>query len=187
MKTVFETINQSIKNWWMSLLLGILYIGVALSLMFAPLGSYIALSVVFSISMLVTGILEILFALSNRKQASSWGWYLAGGVIDLILGIYLVAYPLVTMEIIPFIIAFWLMFRGFSATGYAMDLKRYGTHQWSWYLAFGIFAILCSLLILWQPAVGALYIVYMTSFTFLIIGFFRVMLSFELKSLHKKG
>ncbi|MCP3894595.1 MULTISPECIES: HdeD family acid-resistance protein [Bacteroides] len=186
MKTVFDELNQSIKNWWMSLLLGILYIGVAIALMFSPLGSYIALSIIFSISMLLSGIVEIAFAFSNRKRVSSWGWYLAGGIIDLILGIYLITYPMVSMEVIPFIIAFWLMFRGFSGTGYAMDLKRYGSRTWGWYMTFGILAILCSLLILWQPAVGALYAVYMISFTFLIIGFFRVMVSFELKTLHKK-
>ena len=87
-------------------------------------------------------------------------------LIDLVLGIYLVAYPIVSMEVIPFIIAFWLMFRGFSSTGYSIDLKRYGTRDWGWYMAFGILAILCSLLILWQPAIGALYAVYMISFTF---------------------
>lgn len=184
MKTVFDEIQHSVKNWWMSLILGILYIGVALCLMFAPLSSYVALSIIFSISMLVSGILEILFAISN-KHVSSWG-YLAGGIIDLIIGIYLVAYPMVSMEVIPFLIAFWLMFRGFSATGYSMDLKRYGTRDWGWYMAFGILAILCSLLILWQPAVGALYAVYMISFTFLIIGLFRFMLAFELKNLHKR-
>ena len=186
MKTVFDGIEHSVKNWWMSLILGILYIGVAICLMFAPLSSYVALSIVFSISMLISGILEILFAISN-KHVSSWGWYLAGGIIDLIIGIYLVAYPMVSMEIIPFLIAFWLMFRGFSATGYSMDLKRYGTRDWGWYMAFGILAILCSLLILWQPAVGALYAVYMISFTFLIIGFFRFMLAFELKNLHNRA
>ena len=185
MKTVFDEIQHSVKNWWMSLILGILYIGVALCLMFAPLSSYVALSIIFSISMLVSGILEILFAISN-KHVSRWGWYLAGGIIDLIIGIYLVAYPMVSMEVIPFLIAFWLMFRGFSATGYSMDLKRYGTRDWGWYMAFGILAILCSLLILWQPAVGALYAVYMISFTFLIIGLFRFMLAFELKNLHKR-
>ena len=92
-----------------------------------------------------------------------------------------------SMEVIPFIIAFWLMFRGFSSVGYAMDLKRYGTRDWGWYIAFGILAVICSLIILWQPAIGALYAVYMISFAFLIIGFFRIMLSFELKSLHKRG
>ena len=106
MKTVFDGIEHSVKNWWMSLILGILYIGVAICLMFAPLSSYVALSIVFSISMLISGILEILFAISN-KHVSSWGWYLAGGIIDLIIGIYLVAYPMVSMEIIPFLIAVW--------------------------------------------------------------------------------
>ena len=125
-------------------------------------------------------------ALSNRKGVPSWGWYIVGGLIDLVLGIYLIAYPMVSMEVIPFIIAFWLMFRGFSSTGYSIDLKRYGTRDWGWYMAFGILAILCSLLILWQPAIGALYAVYMISFAFLIIGLFRVMLSFELKNLHKR-
>ena len=68
-----------------------------------------------------------------------------------------------------------------------MDLKRYGTRDWGWYIAFGILAVICSLLILWQPAIGAMYAVYMISFAFLIIGFFRIMLSFELKNLHKRG
>lgn len=186
METEFNELRHSVKNGWTSLFLGIVYIIVALWLMFAPLNSYIALSIVFSISMLVSGILEIIFALSNRKGIPSWGWYIAGGIIDVILGSYLIAYPIVSMEVIPFIIAFWLMFRGFSATGYSVDLKRYGTRDWGWYMAFGILAILCSLLILWQPAIGALYVVYMISFIFLIIGLFRIMLSFELKRLHKR-
>ena len=170
METVFNEIQHSVKNWWTSLLLGIVYIIVALWLMFSPVSTYVALSIIFSVSMLISGILEIIFALSNRKGVPSWGWYIVGG----------------RMEVIPFIIAFWLMFRGFSSTGYSIDLKRYGTRDWGWYMAFGILAILCSLLILWQPAIGALYAVYMISFAFLIIGLFRVMLSFELKNLHKR-
>lgn len=187
MKTLFDEMEHAVKNWWLSLILGILYIIVALCLLFAPGSCYIALSVIFSISMLISGIIEIIFSISNRRSISSWGWYLAGGIIDLILGFYLVAYPLLSMEVIPFIVAFWMMFRGFSATGYSMDLKRYGTREWGWYMGFGILAIICSLIILWQPAVGALYVIYMLAFTFLIIGFFRVMLSFELKSLHKRS
>ena len=126
MKTIFDELKQEVKNWWISLILGILYVVVALSLMFSPLDGYAALSILFSVSMLVSGLLEISFAVSNRRRVSSWGWYLAGGIIDMILGFYLIAYPLLSMEVIPFIIAFWLMFRGFSSVGYAMDLKRYG-------------------------------------------------------------
>ena len=55
METVFNEIKDSVKNWWTSLLLGIVYIIVAISLMFSPLSSYMALSIIFSISMLIRG------------------------------------------------------------------------------------------------------------------------------------
>lgn len=129
MKTILDELQQEVKNWWISLILGILYVIVAISLMFSPLSGYAVLSILFSVSMLFSGLLEISFAVSNRRRVSSWGWY----------------------------------------------------------VAFGILAVICSLIILWQPAVGALYAVYMISFAFLIIGFFRIMLSFELKNLHKRG
>ena len=62
MKTFIDTINFGVKNWWVSLLLGLLYILIAICLMFTPLASYVALSVLFSVSMFVSGTLEILFA-----------------------------------------------------------------------------------------------------------------------------
>jgi uncharacterized membrane protein HdeD (DUF308 family) len=153
--------------------------------MFTPLTSYIALSALFSIAMFTSGILETIFAISNRKNISSWGWYLSGGIIDLLLGLYLMANIGLSMMILPFIIAFWLMFRGFTATGYALDLKRYGTHNWGWYMAFGILAILCSIGIIWQPGIGAISIIYLIAYTLLIIGIFRIMFSLELKRLYK--
>ena len=185
--TFIDKMDYAVKNWWLSLLVGLLYIIVAIYLMFAPLASYVALSILFSVSMFVSGLFEIAFALANKKGISSWGWYLAGGIIDLILGIFLMASPGLSMEVLPFVLAFWLMFRGFSATGYSMDLKRYGTRNWGWYMVFGILAILCSIGVIWQPALGAFTLVYMIAYALLIIGIFRVMLSFELKSLHKRN
>lgn len=185
MQTLFERINFTVKNWWLSLILGILFFGVGLLLMFTPIQSYIALSVVFSITMFVSGVFEISFAMTNRKNLSSWGWYIAGGIIDLILGLFLMYYPGLSMAVLPYVVAFWLMFRGFSSIGYAMDMNRYGTKDWGWYLVFGILGILCSLAVLWQPLMGALSVVYIVSFAFLFIGLFRIMLSFGLRKLHK--
>lgn len=185
MKTLFDRINFAVKNWWLSLIVGILFFGVGILLMFTPLESYIALSVVFSVTMFVSGIFEISFSISNKKNLSSWGWYLASGIIDLLIGLYLMYYPTMSMAVLPYVVAFWLMFRGFSGIGYAMDLKRYGNHDWGWYLVFGLLTILCSVAILWQPLMGALSVVYMVSFAFLFIGLFRIMLSFGLKKLHK--
>ena len=51
MKTIFDELKQEVKNWWVSLILGILYVAVALGLMFFPFNGYAALSILFSISM----------------------------------------------------------------------------------------------------------------------------------------
>lgn len=187
MKTFIDKIDYAVKYWWLSLLLGVVFIIISIYLMFAPLASYIALSILFSVSMFVSGVFEIAFAFSNRGNISSWGWYLAGGIIDLILGVFLMINPGLSMSVLPFILAFWLMFRGFSATGYSMDLKRYGTRNWGWYMAFGILAILCSIGIIWQPGIGAFTLVYMIAYALLIIGIFRIMVAFELRNLHKRG
>lgn len=187
METFIDKMNYAVKNWWLSLLVGLLFIVFAIYLMFVPLASYVALSILFSVTMFVSGIFEIAFAFTNKKNISSWGWYLAGGIIDFILGIFLMASPGLSMEVLPFILAFWLMFRGFSAIGYSTDLKRYGTRNWGWYMVFGILAILCSIGIIWQPAAGVFTLVYMVAYTLLIIGIFRVMLAFELKGLHKQN
>ena len=187
MKTIFDELKQEVKNWWVSLILGILYVAVALGLMFFPFNGYAALSILFSISMLVSGLLEIAFAVSNRQRVSSWGWYLAGGVIDMILGLYLVTYPVLSMEVIPFIIAFWLMVPGIFLGRLCYGLKEVRDKRVGWVYSIRHSCIVCSLIILWQPTVGAIYAVYMISFAFLIIGFFRIMLSFELKNLHKRS
>ncbi|MDR2919895.1 MAG: DUF308 domain-containing protein [Tannerella sp.] len=188
MNTSFiEEIKSSVKNWWISLILGILFIGTALLLMFNPLESYGALVILFSICMFASGILEIAFSVSNKNVLSGWGWYLTSGIIDLLLGIFLVCYPGVTAVVLPFIIAFWIMFRGFAAIGFSIDLSRVGVKGWGWYLVFGILAILCSIAIIWQPAAGALASVYIVAFAFMFMGFFRIMLAFELRDLYKNS
>ena len=56
MKTFIDKMDYAVKNWWLSLLVGLLYIIVAIYLMFAPLASYVALSILFSVSMFVSGL-----------------------------------------------------------------------------------------------------------------------------------
>ncbi len=73
METVFNEIKHSVKTGGPLSLLGIVYIIVALWLMFSPLSSYVALSIVFSISMLISGILEIIFSPQQPQGSTELG------------------------------------------------------------------------------------------------------------------
>lgn len=187
MRTFIDKINSAIKNWWIYLLLGILFIALAIFLIANPLATYVTLSILFSAFMFVSGVFEIIFAVNNKDNISSWGWYLAGGIIDLLIGILLIVIPGLSMEVLPFILAFWLMFRGFAGVGTAMDMRRYGTSNWGWILAVAIIAIVFSIGIIWMPAVGALSFVFITAYAFIAFGIYQIILAFELRNLHKRN
>lgn len=112
-----------------------------------------------------------------------WGWTLIGGLLDIVIGVYLLAYPLLTMSVLPFILGFWLLFKGFSAIGFAIDLKSYDESNWGVLLALGIIILLFAGMVLAVPAFGVLNIILWTSLSFIAAGVFRVVLAFRLKRL----
>jgi hypothetical protein len=91
------------------------------------------------------GFFETVFAISARKSLQGWGWTLASGLLDIVIGAYLLTYPAVTMAILPFVLGFWLLFRGFSAIGFSFDIKSYGDSNWGWFLFFAIGIIFFAL------------------------------------------
>lgn len=177
--------EDTVRHWWLSLILGILFLCISLFLLFSPRGGYGALVVLFSISMLLGGIAEIIFSVVNRHSLQGWGWYLAGGMLGLILGIFLVASPLVTAAIIPYVLAFWIMFGGISGIAFSIQLQGAKVNTWGWYLAFGILAIILSFIIIWNPFTGVVMSLFFVAISFMLMGINRIMMAIELKNIHK--
>jgi uncharacterized membrane protein HdeD (DUF308 family) len=183
--TPLKTIKESINYWWLFLLTGVLLIVVGLWVFASPLASYLSLSLIFSLGILFTGIFEIIFAITNRSNLDSWGWTLAGGILDVVIGGYLLAYPAISMSVLPFILGFWLLFRGFSAIGSAFDMKSYGDKNWGWFLFLGIGIVFFGVMVLANPAFGVANIIIWTAFAFIFAGVFRIYLALKLRKLKK--
>ncbi|MFV0566401.1 MAG: HdeD family acid-resistance protein [Flavobacteriaceae bacterium] len=187
MKTnIIKTIGRSIKNWWVPLLIGIVLIITSIWTFMSPLESYFALAIVFSISFLVSGIMEIYFSIANRDAIPNWGWNLAFGILTTIVGVMLIANPAVTMVTLPLYIGFVVLFRSISAIGWALDVKDYGVSSWKGLLFTAILGIILSIMILWQPAVGGFTLVFWTGMAFLMGGIYSIYLAVQLRKLHKK-
>jgi Uncharacterized conserved protein len=180
----FETLQSAVKNWWVSLIIGILFIGAAQLLLFYPQAGYLVLATTFSILMFAIGLFEIIFSVSNKNILPGWGWYLAFGIIDLLLGCFLLFMPGLAEGILPFLLAFWLIFRGMSTLGQSIEMQRYGSHSWGWYLALSILSIICGIGVIFFPVAGAFSVLYIVAFMFLFLGLARIMLAFDLKKLH---
>jgi uncharacterized membrane protein HdeD (DUF308 family) len=181
-----KSTKDAIKHWYLSLILGIIFILTGLWVLRTPVESYITLAILFSVIFFVSGIFEIIYYTANRKEVHHWGWGLASGIIDLLFGIWLLSSPLVSISILPFFVGFMLMFRSMTAVAVSFDLKHQAVKGWGWLLALGILGWIFSFIMIWDPLIGGMTIVIWTGVALISIGAFRVMLAFRLKGLNHK-
>ncbi|MCD7971243.1 MAG: HdeD family acid-resistance protein [Candidatus Azobacteroides sp.] len=179
--------GRAVKYWWVSVLIGILAIIVGIWCLATPDTTLVALSIVFMVSFLVGGIFEIIFAVSNRDNISGWGFALAGGIIDLLFGILLVALPLgLTATFLIYFVGFWIMFRSIWGIGTAIDFKKAGGNDWGWLVAFAVLGVIFAFAFILSPAFGAGVIIALVSFAFIFYGIFRIYMGIKLKSWHNR-
>jgi uncharacterized membrane protein HdeD (DUF308 family) len=112
-------IGESIGAFWcrcwsgffLHLLAGVLSIVVGLLFLRAPIDALLALTLLVACFLMVEGIFTIVAALSYRFGA--WGWALAAGIVDLILGVMIWHWlPESALRVIGLFVGINLVFRG---------------------------------------------------------------------------
>ena len=182
-RTFFKSVKNAVKHWYVPLIIGILFIISGIFIFRTPLESYVSLSILFSSLFLVAGIMEVVFALTNKEEIDNWGWLLFSGILNFILGAVLLANPEVSMVVLPIYVGFGLMFRSIGAMSSAFELKNYGAQGWGGLLVMGILGLIFSTVMVWNPAFGGVTIVYWTGFALITLGFFSVYYAIQLKKL----
>ena len=187
MESVLKKSRFMIKNWWLPLIVGIMFILVGAWTISTPVKSYMSLAIIFASFMFVSGIFQLVFSINNRNEIDNWGWHFVGAMFDFVVGAVLFFNPAITMAVLPFIIAFYFMFKGFATFGFAFDMKKYGSEGWGWLLASGTLSVIFSLMILFNPTLGGLTIVFFTALAFFSLGLFNITLAFALKKIKEKS
>lgn|SRR5690554_3567855 len=182
-----NSIRNSIKHWYIPLLVGILFIIISIVTFTSPMGSLLTLSLFFALSFLFGGISEIVFSIANRDQLENWGWSLAFGILTFIVGISLVSHPALSLSVLAFYIGFLLLFRSIASISFALDVKKHGGKNWGGLLIFGILGAIASFILIWNPLVAGLSVVVLVAISFLFAGLFSILLSLQLRKLHKSS
>ncbi|RLD44149.1 MAG: hypothetical protein DRI89_03570 [Bacteroidetes bacterium] len=169
--------NQVSSNWYMVLIKGIIMILLAILILSSPGGALIALGLWIGIGLFITGGVEIYRGFALRAVNPNWGWTVFGGVLDLFLGYILMANPLVTAEVLPFVFGFWAAFYGiyliidaFSADG-NKGMK----------IISGILILLFANIIMFNPLFAGMTLALWVGIMILVAGIYNVIFSFSLK------
>ena len=68
MAIFFKTIRNTIKHWYVPAIIGALFIVLGGYLFTVPESAYLSLVMLFSISFLASGIMEIFFSVQNKDE-----------------------------------------------------------------------------------------------------------------------
>lgn len=178
-------IKGSIRHWYISLIVGILFVLLGIITLLNPMISLFTIGILFSLSFMVGGIIEVIFSIENRFLLYNWGWKLVVGILTFFIGLLLFLKPEITIEVISLYVGFLIMFRSFSAVSFALDFKRYGNRGWIYLLIFGISGVVFSFFLLWNPVWVAIYIAAFIGISLFIAGFFNVYYGFKLRKIKK--
>jgi uncharacterized membrane protein HdeD (DUF308 family) len=110
------------SGFFLELLSGVLSIVVGLLFVRAPLNALAALTLLIACFLMVGGIFKIVAALSYRFAA--WGWSLASGIIDVILGVMIwQEWPASALWVIGLFVGINLLFRGINWIALGLALR----------------------------------------------------------------
>lgn len=185
MENVISKIGDTLKYWWVGVLLGILFLLLGFWVLQSPIESFVTFAIYFAIAYIISGIGAIAFSISNREALDGWGWQLAGGILELILGIALLANPEISMIVLAFFVGFWLLFRGISTISISMDLKKSGGSNWGWILFSGILTTILAFMVLVNPLYAVSTLSIFVGLSLIMVGVAAIMVGFQIRKVKK--
>lgn len=180
---IYKTIENAIKHWYLPLIVGILLVILGIWTLTTPLESYVMLSIVFAVGFFLSGIVEVVFAVTNKQKA--WGWSMALGILSIIIGLLMMINPAISMATLPFYVGFMLLFYSILGISSAYEMRQYGIMDWGWLMVVAILGMLFSFIMLWNPIFAGLNIVIWTSVAFLVTGIYMIYYSVRLNKLNR--
>ncbi|MBN9292971.1 MAG: DUF308 domain-containing protein [Flavobacteriia bacterium] len=183
MATIMKSLTNTVKHWYIPLVIGIIFIFLGIYSLTVPLATYLTLATLFSLSFIASGLFDIVFSLQNSKNLHGWGWYLVSGILTLLIGIYLFILPPLSVGLLPYFVGFTVLFRSFQLLGFAFDLKELRFTNWGNVALVSIGGIILSILLLINPVFTGFSLVTLTGLAFLVAGISSVILAFSLRKL----
>ena len=190
MKRHFENLSKkagrAVKHWWMLLLAGILCFAAGIVVFVFPLESYVTLSIIFGILMVIVGAVQLIIASTSNNYLAMKGYVITGGVLDLILGFFLCLYPGVTLVLLPIMLGIWMMYHSFMIIAFGGDLDTFNIKGEGLVIASGILLLIISIVILMNPfRAGVTAVVIIAGAGLLVFGLIMCVMSFKLRDIHK--
>ncbi|GAA3961797.1 hypothetical protein GCM10023085_50310 [Actinomadura viridis] len=108
-------------------LLGVLSFIVGVLVLRHPLQTIVALGLLFGLFWLISGVMELVTAMTDRGMAGR-GWIAALGALSVIAGLIMLAWPGLTLTVLTWFFGIWLITWGLLTLGLTLWVHHADTH-----------------------------------------------------------
>jgi uncharacterized membrane protein HdeD (DUF308 family) len=191
MKRHFENLTKraarAVQHWWLLMLAGILVVAAGICVFVFPIQSYVALSLLFGILMLLVGAIQLIVASTSGNYLMLRGYIIVGGVLDVLLGLFLCIYPGVSLFLLPILMGLWLMYHSFMIISLGGDMSTFKVPGDAMVIVGGILLLLLSIFVIVDPfSVGVVTVLTVAGAGLIFFGVIMCSLSLTLRSIGKE-
>lgn len=168
------------RNWWTWLIRGIAAIVFGILAFLSPVGTILAIGILFGAYALVDGIFAIVAAVRAAETHQRWWPFLIEGIIGVVIAAITFYDIRITLLALYFTIAAWAFLTGIVEIAAGVQLRKHLANEF-WLILSGIISILFGVLMLWRPVAAAFAIVWLIAAYAIVFGILMIGLALRLR------
>jgi uncharacterized membrane protein HdeD (DUF308 family) len=167
------------RSWPFVLAVGIVSLLAGVLTLVWPGATVLALVIVLGVFLLFAGVTEIGWAIAER-HTEGWGLILFRGIVDVIAGIVVLAWPAATALVLALLLAAWLLVYAAMTLWYAYRHRGERPHT-GHFVAKGVVAIIAAVITIVWPGITILVIALVIGIALVIKGAVLIRFAFILR------
>ena len=169
------------RHWWVSLVRGILALVFGIIALADPLIVLLAFIYVFAVYAILDGLTTIVSSLQERSSSRTWWMLLLEGIIGIIFGILVLAWPVKTALVLLYLVAIWALVTGVLKVSAAFVVLGSARQRWGLGLA-GLLSIIFGLILIVHPGAGLLTVLWLVGIFAIVFGLSLIVHAFQVRS-----
>jgi uncharacterized membrane protein HdeD (DUF308 family) len=114
-------------RWWIALLLGLIGVVAGVIALIWPLGTAVVLALLIGGWALVSGVIEIVSALRQRRERRRTAWLVVAGLLSVVAGVLILLWPVHGAVALAVLLGVFATAYGVVLAGLALAVRRAGT------------------------------------------------------------
>jgi uncharacterized membrane protein HdeD (DUF308 family) len=176
-----EDVERISKAWWLLLVAGILSVGIGVVILEVDWTAK-SLAVVIGIVLIVRGLFD---AITPPIDGAPRSWSMGSGVLSILVGVVIIAWPTPTLHVIAICVGAWLLFVGIVEMVGAIA-NRGTLPMWGLTLVVGIATTTLGIWALRKPGMTLTVLIVLVGIWSIIMGALEIIAAFEVKRLPKE-